>query len=305
MKSLVDAFNAGLQKTKTRLWRGIESAYSGNTAWSEELYEELEAALIGADLGVNIATRIVEEIRDRYERGQIKTADDIVRVAQADIGKAMAQVYAPFELREDGPTVVLLVGVNGSGKTTTAGKLAWRYQKDGKRAMLAACDTFRAAAIDQLKIWGERVDCPVVAGQPKTDAAAVAFDAVKSAQAKDTDLLLIDTAGRQHTRKNLMEELAKIKRAVARALPGAPHETWLVVDGSSGSNAMAQAREFDKIIELSGIVLTKIDGTPKGGIVVAIHEELDLPVRFLGLGESPEDLLPFSPQVFSAALFYG
>ena len=303
MKSLLSTFKRGLERTKTRLVRNIRSIFVDGQEWDAGNYDDLEAALIGADLGVRIATRLVEDIRDRYGRGLIKEADDILRVAKDDIVGIMDREAPPIAIAPNGPTAILLVGVNGSGKTTTAAKLAHMWQAEGRSAMLAACDTFRAAAIDQIKIWGDRVGCPVIASQHGADAAAVAFDAAQAAVARQTDYLIIDTAGRQHTRKGLMDELTKVKRTLDKACPGAPHETWLVVDGSTGGNALAQAREFGRAADVTGLCLTKLDGTYKGGIVVAIHEELSLPVRFIGLGEGMDDLQPFDAQLFADAVF--
>ncbi|HAR67479.1 MAG TPA: signal recognition particle-docking protein FtsY, partial [Lentisphaeria bacterium] len=209
----------------------------------------------------------------------------------------------PFKLESQGPTVILMVGVNGSGKTTTTGKLAAMWKAQGKRPVLAACDTFRAAACEQLKIWGERTDCPVIASQHGADPASVAFDACSAAVARGHDIVLIDTAGRQHTAVGLMNELEKIQRVIGRACPGAPHHCWLVVDGSTGTNALQQAREFSKYVPLNGLCLTKLDGTSKGGVVVAIHDELKLPIRYIGLGEGVDDLQPFDCDLFAQALF--
>ncbi len=303
MKSILAKFKKGLDITRTALARNVRSIFVEERPWTEENYDDLEAALIGADLGVKYTTRLIDDIRERYARGQIKTADDIIRIAREDVCRIMDIDPIPLNFVPSGVTVILFVGVNGSGKTTTAGKLGKICTNDGNDVMLAACDTFRAAAIDQLKIWGDRIGSEVVSGLARGDAAAVAFDACKSAVAKKADLLLIDTAGRQHNKKALMDELTKIHRTIGRALPGAPHETWLVIDGSAGSNGLMQAREFSKAIPLSGIVLTKIDGSAKGGIVVAIHEELQMPVRFVGLGEEPEDLQPFDAKMFAEAIF--
>jgi len=303
MKSLFSSFKRGLQRTKTLLVRNIQALFTGGGTWTQATYDELEAILIGADLGVSVSTRLMEDIRDRYERGLITTAEDILKVAREDVVRVLGQAPPPLVTATSGPTIILLVGVNGSGKTTTAAKLAHMYQADGKSVGLAACDTFRAAAIEQLKIWGTRIGCPVIAGKHGSDAAAVAFDAASAAVARQLDVLIIDTAGRQHTRKGLMDELAKINRTLNKACPGAPHEIWLVVDGSTGTNALSQAREFSRAAALTGLCLTKLDGTSKGGIVVAIHEELALPVRFVGLGEAMTDLQPFDAGMFADALF--
>ena len=304
MKSIFQVFQHGLQKTKTSLVRRIQSIFSRGAEWDEESYEELEAALISTDLGVDISMRLVDEIRGRYERGLIATTDDIMAVAREDIQELLrgAGQYS-VSAASGGPTVILIVGVNGSGKTTTAAKLAHLWQQDGKSVMLAAADTFRAAGIEQLQVWAQRVGCPVVAGKQGGDAAAVAFDAAKAAIQRRIDILLIDTAGRQHTRRGLMDELTKIRRTLAKACPGAPHEVWLTIDGSSGSNALVQAREFGKLCEVTGLILTKLDGTGKGGVVVAIHQELGYPVCFVGLGEQMTDLQPFDSDLFARALF--
>lgn len=304
MKSVFGAFKSGLQKTKTKLVRNIQTAFSDVEAWSEETYEDLEAALIAADIGVETSVRIVEDVRAQYERGQIQTAADILAVAEKDLEQQLkAEEEPPVQSADAGPTVFLIVGVNGSGKTTTTAKLAHRFKEDGNQVVLAATDTFRAAGVEQLKIWGERVGCPVVAGHQGGDAAAVAYDAVVAAQNRQADMLLVDTAGRQHTSRELMEELAKVRRIIAKACPGAPHEVWLTVDASTGGNALLQAREFGRICELTGLILTKLDGTGKGGVVIPIRKELKLPIRYVGLGEQMDDLQPFDVEAFSHALF--
>jgi fused signal recognition particle receptor len=305
MKSFLEKFKAGLQRTKTQLVRNVHSIFTDTGAWTDEHYDDLEASLIGSDLGVKVSLRLVEDIRDRYNRGLIETADDILAIAKAEVSRIVGGNMPPIRENSSGPTVILMVGVNGSGKTTTTGKLGKLWSDDGKSVMLAACDTFRAAATEQLKIWGERINCPVVAAGHGADAASVAYDAVKSAGAKGIDVVIIDTAGRQHTKVGLMNELAKIRRTIDKACPSAPHETWLVVDGSTGTNALSQAREFGRATELTGLCLTKLDGSGKGGVVVAIREELDLPVRFIGLGEEPDDLQPFNPDYFAEAMFSG
>ena len=304
MTSILQVFQRGLQRTKTALVRRIHGAFADTGVWDDDTYDELEAALISTDLGVDVSLRIVGDIRERYELGLIKTTEDIMPVAREAVGGFLADgEQRPLCIAADGPTVVLIVGVNGSGKTTTAAKLAYMWQQDGRSVMLAAADTFRAAAIEQLQIWGERVGCPVVAGKQGGDAAAVAYDAVAAATRRAVDILLVDTAGRQHTRRGLMEELSKIRRTVDKACPGAPHEVWLTVDASSGTNALVQAREFGRLCDVTGLVLTKLDGTGKGGIVVAIHGELGIPVRYVGLGEQMTDLQPFDRDVFVQALF--
>ncbi|MGI5924224.1 MAG: signal recognition particle-docking protein FtsY [Lentisphaeria bacterium] len=304
MASLFQFFQRGLQKTKTSLLRSLQGILGKQTgAWTDETYERLEAALIATDLGVEISMRLVNEIRDRYERGLIATGEDILAVARESILASLPAAPPPMQEAADGPTVVMMVGVNGSGKTTSVAKLAHYFSAAGKKVLLAAGDTFRAAGIEQLCIWGERVGCPVVAGKHGGDAAAVAFDAVRAGKQRAMDMVLIDTAGRQHTRRDLMAELEKVKRVVSKEMPDAPHEIWLTVDASTGSNALTQAREFGKLFPITGLILTKLDGTGRGGVVVAINEELGYPVRFVGLGEQLDDLQPFVAADFVNALF--
>ena len=306
MSSLFSRFKAGLQKTATAVKRTFEGIFTDVQAWDSSTFEDLEAAFIRADFGVQASTAIVAEIRDRYQRGLIHTGADSANVAREYIEKTLAETVRPIHFAESGkPTVILFVGVNGSGKTTTIGKLAARWTKEGKKVMMAAGDTFRAAAVEQLKLWGERTGCQVIAAAPNADPAAVAFDATAAALARKVDFLLIDTAGRQHTKKGLMDELSKICRSIDKVYPGAPQEVWLTVDASLGSNAINQAREFSRAANVTGLVLTKLDGTGKGGMVVALHQEFHLPAFFIGLGEQPDDLQPFTPEYYATALFGG
>ena len=304
MKSIFSIFKRGLEKTTTRVARTIGSIFSGTKVHGASSFEELEEQLIAADFGVPASLRIVGEIRDRYERGAIATGADLTKVAAETVKEILSRRIRPVRLAESGkPTVILMVGVNGSGKTTTIGKLAARFRADGKRVVLAACDTFRAAAVEQLQLWGERTDSQVVSAKHGADPASVAFDATQAALARNADYLLIDTAGRQHNQKTLMDELAKIRRSIEKVYPGAPHEGWLTVDASLGGNVLHQAREFSKTTGVTGLVLTKLDGTGKGGMVVALHQEFELPTLFIGLGEQPEDLQPFRPEFYADALF--
>ncbi|MCX7888050.1 MAG: signal recognition particle-docking protein FtsY [Verrucomicrobiae bacterium] len=251
-------------------------------------------------MGVATVTRIIEQVKSAAGSGG---SVDVFAIARAEIERELG-VAAPALIRAPTPpTVVLLAGVNGTGKTTSTAKLAYFLQGQGHSVLLAACDTFRAAAIEQLKLWAERVGCDLIAGAYGADAAALAFDAVGAAMARKVDYLLIDTAGRLHTKKNLMEEKKKIRRSVQKRLPAAPHEVLLVLDGTTGGNALHQAREFHEALGVTGLIVTKLDGTAKGGIVVAIARELKIPVKFVGLGEQPDDLQPFDPPRFAAALF--
>lgn len=303
MKGIFDVFKKGLKKTKTALLRSFETIFSDIEKWDETTYRKLEAALISADLGVPVTQKIIADIKEQYKLGEIKTSEDIINIATKRVGEILADDNRELNINPDGPTVLLMVGVNGAGKTTTTGKLAYMLKKDGKKVMLAACDTFRAAAIEQLKHWGERIDVPVIAGKHGSDAAAIAFDACQSAKSKGMDYLIIDTAGRQHTRQDLMEELPKILRVIRKNTPEAPHEVLLVVDGSTGTNALIQAREFGKACDVSGLVVSKLDGSGKGGVVVAIKDEHTFPIHFVGLGEAPEDLQPFEPEMYADAIF--
>lgn len=303
MKSLFSVFQRGLQKTSVSIFRSMGGIFTDIPKWDEETYESIEAALLSADFGPTVSFRLVGDIRDRYERGLIKTSSDIVDIARSDIISVLRKNQGTTRFSKEGPTIIMIVGVNGSGKTTTAGKLAHIWKNESKKVMLAACDTFRAAAVEQLKLWGEKTDCYVVASHSGADPSSVAFDAVQSATARKYDFLIIDTAGRQHTKKGLMEELSKMRRVIAKLNPDAPHNIWLTIDAGVGTNALSQAREFIKSAGVTGMILTKLDGTGKGGMTVAIQEEFHLPVFFVGLGEKPEDFQPFDPEMFSNALF--
>ena len=299
---LFDKFKAGLQKTHARLTQEIKRIVTRSPKLTPETLEELEAALIAADLGMPVTTQILTAVKKAYE-SQGAQGPDVFEIASAEVQKNLTAGTAPLAKAASGLTVVSLVGVNGTGKTTTAAKLAWMIQNRGQASVLAACDTFRAAAIEQLKLWGTRLDIPVIAGADKADPAAVAHDAVTAANSRKADYLFVDTAGRLHTKHNLMQELQKLHRVLGRQTPGAPHEVLLVLDASTGMNALNQAREFHKAVPLTGLVITKLDGTSKGGMVVAIQQDLAIPVKFVGLGEQPDDLQPFDPVQFAQALF--
>lgn len=299
---LFDRLKAGLQKTHSRLVHEIKRIVTGSPKLTATTLEELEAALLGADLGLATTSQILGAVRQAYE-SQGRGGLDVLAIARTEIERCFPAGIQPLARNPSGLTVVSVVGVNGTGKTTTCAKLAHLAAQQGSPATLAACDTFRAAAIEQLKIWGQRLDVPVVAGSYGADPAAVAHDAVTAALARHSAYLFIDTAGRLHTKHNLMQELQKLHRVVGKQLPGAPHETLLVLDANTGMNAFAQAREFHKAAPLSGLVITKLDGTSKGGMVVAIHREFGIPIKFIGVGEQPADLQPFNPAEFAAALF--
>ena len=299
---LFQRLKEGLQKTHTKLVHDIKRIVTLSPKLTGSTLEELEAALLGADLGVAMTHQIIEAVKKAYET-QGRGGLEIFEVAQQEVEKSLSSNVAALHQQASGLTVVSIVGVNGTGKTTTAAKLAHLINLRGQTAVLAACDTFRAAAIEQLKLWGQRLNVPVVAGAYHADPAAVAHDAVAAAQARGADYLVVDTAGRLHTKHNLMQELQKVHRVMDKKLAGAPHEVLLVLDGSTGMNALNQAREFNKAVQLTGLVITKLDGTSKGGMVVAIQRELGLPIKFVGVGEQPDDLQPFDARQFAEALF--
>ena len=295
-------FKAGLAKTQAKLTHEIKRIITRSPKLTAASLEEIEHALIAADLGVAMTTQIVAAVKHAYE-SQGPAGLDYLAIARAEIEKSLAGNKADLLKAPSGPTVVSIVGVNGTGKTTTSAKLAHHLQSQNKTVLLAACDTFRAAAIEQLKLWGARLKVEVIASAYGADAASVAHDAVTAALARKTDYLFIDTAGRLHTKHNLMQELHKLHRVIGKQIKGAPHEVLLVLDGSTGMNALNQAREFNKAVPLTGLIVTKLDGTSKGGMVVAIQKELGLPIKFIGLGEQPDDLQPFDAKQFAQALF--
>ncbi len=295
-------FKAGLQKTHSKLAHEIKRIVTRSPKLGAAAFEELEASLIAADLGMAMTSQIVGAVKQAYET-QGSAGMDVFAVARREVEKSLASNQADLRNAPGGLTVVSIVGVNGTGKTTTAAKLAHLVQSRGQTALLAACDTFRAAAIEQVKLWGQRLKVQVIAGAYGADAASVAHDAVAAAQARQADYLFVDTAGRLHTKHNLMQELQKLHRVMGKQLPGAPHEVLLVLDATTGMNALNQAREFNKAVPLSGLIVTKLDGTSKGGMVVAIQKELGLPIKFVGLGEQADDLQPFDAKQFAGALF--
>jgi fused signal recognition particle receptor len=297
-----DKLKAAFTKTTSALAHEVRRIVTRSPRLTAESMEELEAALLRADLGLPMTQQILGAVRHAFET-QGRGGLDFIDIAVAEVEKSLGQGNSALVQRPGELTVVSIVGVNGTGKTTTSAKLAHLVRQRGELSVLAACDTFRAAAIEQLQIWGKRLDLPVITGGYNADPASVAHDAITAAVSRNASWLFIDTAGRLHTKNNLMLELQKIHRVMDRKLPGAPHEVLLVLDGSTGMNAINQAREFHKAVKLTGLVITKLDGTSKGGAVVAIQRELGIPVKFIGVGEQPEDLQPFNAKEFAEALF--
>ena len=291
-----------LFKSKTKLGDGLSSLLIGKKKIDEELLEDLEMLLIGADIGIQTTDKVIESVRKKASRKELKDSDGLYELIKIELESFLIKENL-LQTNIDKTFVILVVGINGAGKTTTIGKLAKLFQSEGKTVMLAAGDTFRAAAVEQLQVWGQRNDIPVIAQKTGADAASVVYDAYQSAVAKNIDILIADTAGRLHTQDNLMQELEKIKRVLKKHNEDAPHETLLVIDGGSGQNAIQQANEFHKSISLSGLAVTKLDGTAKGGVLFAISDSLKLPIRFIGVGEAIDDLKPFNAKDFVDALF--
>jgi fused signal recognition particle receptor len=301
--SLLEKLKSGVQKTRAGLVNALEDALQGKKEIDAGLLEELEYTLLSADIGVRTTEEILERIRQRVERHQVANAAELKGLIREQLLEILAaSERAPARVMEP-PAVVLMVGVNGSGKTTTIGKLANRFKNEQRSVLLCAADTFRAAAIDQLEVWGQRTGIAVVRQGPGSDPSAVLFDAVQAAIARKVDYVLVDTAGRLQTKENLMAELQKMSRTARKVIPDAPHEVLLVLDATTGQNGLEQARKFTETSGVTGIVLTKLDGTAKGGIVVAIARELNLPIRYVGVGEKVEDLLPFDAEKFIQSLF--
>ena len=297
MKNLLDSLN----RTRNAVFSRIASVF-GASEVTEETWEELEELLIQADVGVETTLTLVDRLRQRARDEAILRADELQAALKEEL-RALLPPAEPLNLGGRPLDVVLIAGVNGSGKTTSIAKLAYRFRQQGRRVLLAAADTFRAAAIDQLRIWGERAGCPVVAGPEGGDPGAVVYDAIQAAQSRGMDMVVADTAGRLHTQHNLMQELRKVHRVAGKQVDDAPHETLLVVDATTGQNALSQARHFQDAVDVTGVILAKLDSTARGGMVFAIAHELGLPVRFVGTGESMEDLVPFEPDVFVDGLF--
>jgi fused signal recognition particle receptor len=303
-KSFFDRVKSGLSRTKAGLTEQMTTLFAGNPEIDDDLMEEIETLLLMADIGVEATTEIIQRLTDRVERKQLSDGDALQAALKQELAELLEPVDQPLELHTDqSPMVILMVGVNGVGKTTTIGKLAKKYQAEGKSVMLAAGDTFRAAAVEQLQVWGDRNNVPVVAQHTGADSASVLFDALESAKAKNVDVLIADTAGRLQNKDNLMQELQKVVRVMQKLDPSAPHEVMLVLDAGTGQNAISQAKEFKEAVGVTGITLTKLDGTAKGGIIFAIAKQFGLPIRFIGVGEQADDLRPFEAKAFVEALF--
>lgn len=294
---------AAVTKTRDVLNTPIEEIFTLQKEINTSTLEELERALIGADIGPATTAHIIEKIRDRASRKELHDAAQVKALIRSELLSILQGESAPVRKRSAKPHVILIVGVNGVGKTTTIGKLANRFKSEGRSVKICAADTFRAAAIEQLEVWGQRAGVEIVRQKHGTDPSAVLFDAVQSSKAAGSDVLLVDTAGRLHTKHNLMSELEKMRRIAAREVPGAPHEVLLIIDAVTGQNGVQQAREFTKAAAVTGIVLTKLDGTAKGGVVVAIAKELHLPIQYVGVGEKIDDLIPFNAEEFVDSLF--
>jgi fused signal recognition particle receptor len=301
--NLLERLKAGIQKTREGLVDRLEDAIAGRKEIDAAVLEELEYALITADIGVNATSEILESIRQRVDRKQVGDAQQVKQLIAQHLLQVLEATERPVPHVAEPPAVVVVVGVNGSGKTTTIGKLANRYKEEGRSVLLCAADTFRAAAIEQLQVWGARTSTDVIRQSAGADPSAVLYDALQAAKARKVDYVIVDTAGRLHTKSNLMAELEKMRRTAAKVVPGSPHEVLLVLDATTGQNGLEQARKFTESSGVTGIVLTKLDGTAKGGIVVAIARELNLPIRYIGVGEQAGDLLPFEPDKFIASLF--
>jgi fused signal recognition particle receptor len=301
--TLLEKLKAGVQKTRAGLVTRLEDALQGKKAIDADLLDELEYTLISADVGIATTNDIIERIKDRAERHMLSDASELRGLIREQLLEILQGVARPMPYVSEPPAVIMVVGVNGAGKTTTIGKLATRFKSEGRNVLLCAADTFRAAAIEQLEVWGQRSGTEVIRQKSGSDPSAVLFDALQAAKARKVDYVIVDTAGRLQNKTNLMVELEKMQRTANRVIPGAPHETLLILDGTTGQNGLEQARKFTESSGVTGIVLTKLDGTAKGGVVVAIARELNLPIRYIGVGEQAADLLPFEPEAFIDSLF--
>ncbi|MHC4457277.1 MAG: signal recognition particle-docking protein FtsY [Planctomycetota bacterium] len=299
----VEFFKNRLGKTRDKISSSLASVLTLGRNIDENLLDELEETLISDDIGVETTDKLITGLRQAYRSRQIVTTDDIIPFLKEHIKSYWPHRDRQLQLAGSGPTVILVAGVNGSGKTTSIAKLAFILSQNKEKVIVAACDTFRAAAVEQLSIWAERIGAQIIKHKSGSDPAAVAFDACEAAAARDADFLILDTGGRLHTQKDLMKQLTKIRDVVARKIPDAPNEVLLVLDATTGQNAIAQAKMFTQAIDVTGIFLAKLDGTARGGIVIAIKDQLDIPVKFVGLGEKPEDIAEFNPETFVDALF--
>jgi fused signal recognition particle receptor len=301
--TLLERLKSGVQKTRAGLVERLEDMLQGAKQIDAELLDELESTLIGADIGVRTTEEILDRIRERVDRRLVGDAVELEGLIREHLLEILQSSERPMPRVAEPPAVILVVGVNGSGKTTTIGKLAQRFKGEQRSVLLCAADTFRAAAIEQLEVWGQRTNTDVIRQKQGADPSAVLFDALQSARARKTDYVIVDTAGRLQTKTNLMAELEKMRRTAGRVIPDAPHEVLLVLDATTGQNGLEQARKFTETSGVTGIVLTKLDGTAKGGIVIAIARELNIPIRYVGIGEKVDDLLPFDAEKFIASLF--
>ncbi len=301
--TLLERLKSGVAKTRAGLVTRLEDTLGGKKEIDADLLDELEYTLVSADIGVRTSAEILERIRQRVDRRQVGDAAELRGLIEQHLLEILLATDRPPAHVSEPPAVVMVVGVNGAGKTTTIGKLAQRYKSEGRSVLLCAADTFRAAAIEQLEIWGERTATEVIRQKPGADPSAVLFDALQAARARKVDYVIADTAGRLQTKANLMAELEKMRRTASRVIPGAPHEVLLVLDATTGQNGLEQARKFTEVSAVTGIVLTKLDGTAKGGVVIAIARELNLPIRYVGIGEKVDDLLPFDPEKYIQSIF--
>ena len=302
-KGFFEKLKAGLTKTRNLFTKNIDDILLGERVIDQKLFDELEETLIMADVGPIFTYELIEKMKDQVKRKELGNPELLKKVLQDTITETLEKTEAPLHIQKNELFTIMVVGVNGTGKTTTIGKLARNLKSDGLSVMLVAADTFRAAAIEQLEVWGQRADVPLIKQKIGADPSAVVFDAILAAKARKADVVIIDTAGRLHTKVNLMEELKKMKRILGRELPGAPHEILLVLDATTGQNAIAQAKMFNNEIGVSGIILTKLDGTAKGGVIIGIAGELSIPIRYIGIGEGMDDLKIFKSEEFVGALF--
>ncbi len=300
---LFDRFKKGLERTREKLSSGFRSVLRIGQKIDQETIDRLEAAMLSADFGPTVTENLIGLVRTGWKKGEIAEQQEIIEYLEQHIIAMWPQADREIKFADPGPTVVLVTGINGSGKTTSVAKLAHHLTGQGKRVILGACDTFRAAAVEQLSIWSQRLDVQIVKHDQGADPGAVAYDACEAAVARKADVLLLDTAGRLHTQDHLMRELGKINKVVERKIPGAPHEVLLVLDATIGQNAVSQARQFAEHVPITGIFLAKLDGSAKGGVIVGIREQLGVPVKFVGLGETPSDVEPFDPAIFMDAMF--